>query len=375
MADASDLLERFLNGRTGRTRQAYRLDLEDFARFVGLKPVAAAAHLLAGGPGAAGRVAARYAADLHRRELAPATVTRRLDTLRRLVRLAHEQGMIEWTLERPTDEEGMPAGGAVAGPEVPYLVPPHPREVDRLDLQHYALREAVGVNHLAPVAGPARILDAGCGTGQWGFEMCAELPAAVVVGLDLVAGKPGWPAGYHRVRGNLLEGLPFADERFDFVHQRLLFLAIPLSRWPSVVAELVRVTRPGGWVELVETPFMGFQGGGPAIDGLRALIVSAAAPRGLDIDGAVFRGLDGYLRDAGLMGVNRREFGLPVGEWGGRVGSLMATDCRAGFSRFLDSMEGLPPEEGRELLRRVQQEYEDRRVTSAVAVAFGRKPL
>jgi hypothetical protein len=82
-----------------------------------------------GPQGAGGLAGSRYAADLHRRELAPATVTRRL-TLVRLVRLAHEQGMIEWTLERPADEEGMPAGGAAAGPEVPYLVPPHPSEVD-----------------------------------------------------------------------------------------------------------------------------------------------------------------------------------------------------------------------------------------------------
>ena len=33
--------------------------------------------------------------------------------------------------------------------------------------------------------------------------------------------------------GNVLEGLPFPDASFDFVHQRLLFLAIPAARWPS----------------------------------------------------------------------------------------------------------------------------------------------
>ena len=32
-----------------------------------------------------------------------------------------------------------------------YLFPRHPSEVDRLDVQHYALREALGANYLAPV--------------------------------------------------------------------------------------------------------------------------------------------------------------------------------------------------------------------------------
>ncbi|HZU16098.1 MAG TPA: hypothetical protein VFD01_05790 [Candidatus Dormibacteraeota bacterium] len=37
------------------------------------------------------------------------------------------------------------------------------------------------------------------------------------------------------------------------MHQRLMAASgIPLASWSGVVGELVRVTRPGGWVELVE---------------------------------------------------------------------------------------------------------------------------
>ncbi len=39
--------------------------------------------------------------------------------------------------------------------DVAYVLPRHPAEVDRLDVQHYALREALGTNHLASVEGPA----------------------------------------------------------------------------------------------------------------------------------------------------------------------------------------------------------------------------
>src|SRR5262249_50679626 len=143
----------------------------------------------------------------------------------------------------------LPPGG------VPYPVLHHPTEIDRLDLQHYALREVVGGNHLAPVPRDATaVLDVGSGTGQWGFELCQELPRATVVGLDLAVANPARSPRFRWVRGNVLQGLPFASGRFDYVHQRLLFLAIPVADWPAAVRELVRVTRPGGWIELVEPP-------------------------------------------------------------------------------------------------------------------------
>ena len=45
---------------------------------------------------------------------------------------------------------------------------------------------------------------------------------------------------------------------------RLLVLALPYDRWPFVVSELTRVTRPGGWVESVEA--LADEQGGPAVD-------------------------------------------------------------------------------------------------------------
>ena len=169
--------------------------------------------------------------------------------------------------------------------EVPYVLPRHPSEIDRLDVQHYALREALGTNHLASVETPARVLDVGAGTGQWAFEVCAEFPGALVVGLDLVAGKPGGPANYRIVLGNLLEGLPFERGAFDFVHQRLLFSGVPVKSWPAVVGELVRVTHPGGWVELVEGN-VEFERAGPASERLAEMLRRLSRTRGLDSTGS-----------------------------------------------------------------------------------------
>ncbi|MFZ0218007.1 MAG: methyltransferase domain-containing protein, partial [Candidatus Dormiibacterota bacterium] len=149
-----------------------------------------------------------------------------------------------------------------------YLLPRHPSEVSRLDLQHYALRETLRANYLAPIDEPARILDVGTGTGRWVFDLCHAFPRALGVGLDLVAiGSASGPSNYRFVRGDVTAGLPFDDATFDFVHQRLLRLGIPTAAWDGVIAELVRVTAPGGWVELAEVG-VGIESIGPATEAL-----------------------------------------------------------------------------------------------------------
>ena len=214
-----------------------------------------------------------------------------------------------------------------------YVLPRHPTEVDRLDVQHYALREALDANYLAPVRSPTVVLDAGTGTGQWAYEVCREFPEATVIGLDLVPGKAGSPPNYRGVRGNLLQGLPLRDDLIDFVHQRFLFSGVPVKSWPDVVTDLVRVARPGGWVELVEGATE-LQPTSPATERLAELFRTLNTSMGLDSTGVVFKSLDGYLKGAGMSEVERHTVALPVGEWGGRIGSMMASDFRALFTRL-----------------------------------------
>src|SRR5579884_1077015 len=370
-----DLLRRFLDRHAPATARAYTADLADLARFLGTSLEAAVGSLLLG-PEPASRRLLDYALELRRRGLAPATARRRLGTLRALLATARELGLVDWSLELPTPEEVEAALERSREPGSPYLFPRHPEEVDRLDLQHFALREALGANFLAPVESPVRVLDVGTGTGQWGFEVGHQFPGALVVGFDLVRGKPGAPPRYRHVRGNLLQGLPFQDGVFDFVHQRFLMAGIPVEAWPGAVRELVRVTRPGGWVELVENPTR-LLGAGPATERLFDLLLELAALLSLDTEGVVFRSLDGYLRGAGLEEVARREVELPIGQWGGRVGSLLVTDFRTGCTRLCEVLGARSPgaaAEAEELLRRAMEELERHRAVFPIAVAYGRKP-
>jgi hypothetical protein len=178
---AGELLRRFTADRNQKTSRAYAQDVAEFARFLGLAPAPALARLLAAGPGPGRELVLEYARALWGWGRAPNTIARRLTTLRSLVRAAHSLGVVDWRLEIPGGEEllAMMRGGPPTESRH-YLLPRHPSEIDRLDLQHYAIRLALGANHQAPVEAPARILDVGAGSGQWGFDMTEEFPEALV---------------------------------------------------------------------------------------------------------------------------------------------------------------------------------------------------
>lgn len=97
------LVAAWLAGRTARTLRAYSADMEDFRAFLGASDASAAAdRLLAAGHGSANELALSYRANLLARGLAPATVNRRLATLRSLVALARTLGTVPWELAVPS---------------------------------------------------------------------------------------------------------------------------------------------------------------------------------------------------------------------------------------------------------------------------------
>lgn len=258
-----------------------------------------------------------------------------------------------------------------------YVLPRQPSEVNRLDLQHFALRELLGANHVAPIAEPRSILDVGTGTGQWAQDLAEEFGDALVVGGD--QGLP-WArrtaSTYLHVRLNVLRGLPFTDGAFEYVHQRLLRTGIPTPAWPAAVRELTRVTAPGGMVELGESTER-WGNLGPAATRFFNLLREYGSQHGLDTQGPPGLDLAGFLRDAGLEEIGERQVTVPIGEWGGRVGSFMASDLRAVglmvMPLFASGL-GVPEEETAALVSQFLRDAEQDHMTGELWYAWGRKP-
>jgi integrase/recombinase XerC len=95
-----DLLSAVLAGRNAQTAKAYRSDYEDFARFLRAEsPAAAIRELISLSHGMANACALAYRAHLTDRQLASATIARRLAALRSAVKLGRQLGLIAWELE------------------------------------------------------------------------------------------------------------------------------------------------------------------------------------------------------------------------------------------------------------------------------------
>jgi ubiquinone/menaquinone biosynthesis C-methylase UbiE len=104
---------------------------------------------------------------------------------------------------------------------------------------------------------PIRILDIGCGTGQFAARIRGALPNARVWGVDLVSdmlakGAERWR--HHRGHVTPVQGdserLPFASNSFDFVTCANSFHHYPHQ--DRAVAEMFRVLRPGGRLMLID---------------------------------------------------------------------------------------------------------------------------
>lgn len=264
--------------------------------------------------------------------------------------------------------------------EAPYVLPSDDKEINRLDFQHYMLRHTLRGNFAAPVQQPRSILDVGSGTGRWAYEMASLFPDANVVGADIAAPGPAAadqdfvrPENYAFVTGNILEGLPFGDGAFDYTHMRLLLFAIPEARWPDVTRELVRVTKPGGWIELVETGPQ--QNGGPAMDQIVNWITQASMRRG--VNPLVGPRIGEYLRAGGVANVSARTVALPVGAYGGRVGRLAETDVLgvlAGVKGLVAAQGIAAPEAYDQAVQVARADLNRFQCTLPFYIAFGQRP-
>jgi SAM-dependent methyltransferase len=226
-------------------------------------------------------------------------------------------------------------GGRKMAVDSPYMLPKDVTESNRLELQHYMLRYVLKGNFMAPVREPHDILDVGCGTGRWGAELAQQFPQANVVGVDIVPPAPTTtavrqgheeaPDNYVFVQGDITKGLPFGDNTFDFVHMRLVVMALPATTWLRAVQELRRVTRPDGWIELVETTVTARV---PGAEQWTSWAQTLAKMRAIDLTAGAQVGA--FLRQVGLRDVQELALEIPIGPWGGRIGQLLMVDGLAG---------------------------------------------
>ncbi|HEX8995268.1 MAG TPA: class I SAM-dependent methyltransferase [Ktedonobacterales bacterium] len=285
-------------------------------------------------------------------------------------------------IQTPTDATGQGAGSRG------YIFGESEEEISRLDLQHYMFRWEFGGDFTAPLNRPQSILDVACGTGRWARDLARQFPQATVVGFDInqqqleaslaegaQSGADYLPENCAFVVGNALEPFGYPDASFDFVMARATSAFIPVSQWPLVIAQMARVCRPGGWVELrdfglVNSPHS-------ALNELTVKFANLAAAR------RIYPGAGPYLGDflhaAGLRNVQVRKAAVRSGgpQRATRGGRLMLADYLALLDRvtpFIAQAQIEQPDRWRRLLTQARSEtalqpdscYAEVELTSAI---------
>ena len=203
-----------------------------------------------------------------------------------------------------------PGNDAAAGPLV-YSLGSSPAERARLRRQSAELRDhsALLLDRVG-IAEGWQVIDLGCGPSGV-LDLLAERvgPAGRVVGLDYEPANVALAREFAAERGlanvEVIQAdahrTSFPSASYDLVHARTLLINIPDPA--AVVAEMVRLTRPGGWMAVLEP-----DGGGsichpahPAWDRLTQIFRSAQ-----EVDGAdtfIGRRVPELFRQAGLIDI------------------------------------------------------------------------
>ena len=163
-------------------------------------------------------------------------------------------------------------------------------------------------------------------SGQWMLEFATQIPVTVEIqGIDIVSRlfPPTYPTNIH-LSTKSITSLP-ADWtcKYAYVHQRLLLAALTIDMWKSALAEIFRVLKPGGWVELVETsgriPHVG-----PCSIKLESMKFALYAHKNLLVDHK--KQLRGLLLGAGFVGIECIDHPVPIGESAGESGREARTN-------------------------------------------------
>ncbi|MBX5457864.1 MAG: class I SAM-dependent methyltransferase [Thermogemmatispora sp.] len=279
------------------------------------------------------------------------------------------------TAPGPNAQPGTAPGALTPpGPGDTYVLPRTRQEQDRLDLQHFALRQFLGSHFLAPVRDPRAILDVGTGTAIWLREAARRWPHARLIALDkdLSLLRTPLPPNCQPVQADLLSGLPFPDSSFDYIHQRLLVAAIPLTAWPGVLSDLLRVTASGGWLEFIEATGQVFHEG-PRQSRVRTWFETLAARRGLHLTAPLQ--IPDWLRSLGLH-PTVRTYETPL--FGKAHGApLFRRDLLASLQSvapILAAVNQVPLSLVEETLAALPSEWEHHRTCCGLLTVWGCKP-
>ncbi|CAG8575225.1 4375_t:CDS:2 [Ambispora gerdemannii] len=265
-------------------------------------------------------------------------------------------------------------------------IPANNEEIDRLQTLHYLFQSLWHSDYSSPIedslkSGGLHVLDVGCGPGTWILEMAVKYKLSHFTGVDVATMFPNdiKPRNVTFVEGNLIKGLNFVDNTFDFVYMRFSVMAYTDKQWEEIVVnELIRITKPGGWIEFMETDIR-FENQGPAASQLQNYYKEFSYSKGINNETSLSTHITRYFESTNQVNalkVNREERKEPIGKWGGRFGELVINNFVT-FYRLLRPhlapIMGITIDEYEEIVETFIKEVEEYKTYANIFRCFAQK--
>jgi ubiquinone/menaquinone biosynthesis C-methylase UbiE len=244
-----------------------------------------------------------------------------------------------------------------------------------------------------PLDNVETVMDFICGPGSWCMDFCKQHPGRQVYGVDINHAiiEQACENAAHSALEHLefmvvdrRRPLPFPDRFFDLIHLQNGTILFTLEQWPKLMAELTRLLKPGGWLNLVD--FEMGPASQPAIDRVLTFLAQILARMGRNIAADGKAPLTGStlgprrMAQQSFTDIGYELYPVDLGGWNNPVGRayLAWSVVRPEMIFYLAERTGISHREELEvLLSEMQREL--RQIgfcgVGMLLSSFGRKPL
>ncbi|CAG8607726.1 17928_t:CDS:2 [Dentiscutata erythropus] len=220
-------------------------------------------------------------------------------------------------------------------------------EIDSYQVIHNVFRSIWNGNYMSPItpillSGDAKVLDIGCGPGTWACDMSSDYRNSTFIGVETVPMFPNQkPTNVEfKLHEDFTSRFPFEDNSFDFIHLRFCWYSFTFDQWrTTAIKELVRLLKPGGWLEFVDISLDGEHLGPVTTD---FITDRNSAP---NLSSEVYHEM-------------RK---IPCGSWGGNLGVHHEQAVKGLISKSIDH---LPHKTSQKMMEQMLYEFKERRTYS-----------
>ncbi|KAI9246348.1 hypothetical protein BY458DRAFT_527978 [Sporodiniella umbellata] len=281
------------------------------------------------------------------------------------------------------------------------FLPNNKTEQDRHRIQFYIIRWAFGRHHIIPqeialeLSRGIQVLEINCGPGLWAshpiLDMAQDFTQSTFNLVDIQntlyptdSFNTQSTTSSHRALNNFRffdqniqqnRKLPFDTHQIDYFQQTMATLSYTNDDWMLMMKEMLRVTKPGGYVQLIELELIPHNVGPRGKLWLEQVCQNLKKHRNIKANAAIE--MEQMLKSIGLVDIQSEFVSIPLGSWGLDIGCLWKENYDSFFKSakpYLSDITGVSSKEFKSNMRIFEEELDEYKPFNNIHLVWGRIP-